>query len=142
MLQHAHTLTRLLATLLVALWACQPVAALLHGRDDAHAHRFCPQHQTFEETAGGTGTGLSRLAAERGPLLSAVPTAGADSTRLMHEACPLVSSSSRDEVFASRPETPPLERLVVVLTATAPPRGCPPLAVLATAPKASPPARG
>lgn len=141
MLQQAHTFARCIATLLVALWACQPVVALLHGRE-AHAHRFCPQHQAFEETAGGTGPGLSRLAAERSPLLTAVPESGPDSTRLVHEACPLVTSSSRDEVFASRPAAVALERLTVSLPATAPPRGCPPLAVLATAPKASPPARG
>ncbi|MFP2913268.1 hypothetical protein ACLESD_51350, partial [Pyxidicoccus sp. 3LFB2] len=112
MRQQSHTFARCIATLLVALWACQPVGALLHGRD-AHAHRFCPQHQAFEETAGGTGPGLSRLAAERSPLLTALPEAGADSTRLMHEACPLVTSSSRDEVFASRPAAFPPGRLTV-----------------------------
>lgn len=141
MTRHAHTFARYIATLLVALWACQPVGALLHGRA-AHAHRFCPQHQTFEESARGTGSGLSRLAAARSPQLNAAPDAGTDSTGLLHESCPLLTSSSRDEVPASRPVTFSLERLVVCAPATAPPRGSPPLAILATAPKASPPARG
>jgi hypothetical protein len=141
MTRHAHTSARYIATLLVALWACQPVGALLHGRA-AHAHRFCPQHQTFEESARGTGSGLSRLAAARSPQLSAVPDAGTDTTGPLHESCPLLTSSSRDEVAASRPVTFSLERLVVCAPATAPPRASPPLAILATAPKASPPARG
>jgi hypothetical protein len=140
MLQQAHTFARCIATLLVALWACQPLGVLLHGRD-AHAHRFCAQHQTFEETVRGPDPGLSRLAAERSPLLTAVPEAGTDSARLNHEACPLVTSSSRDDVFASRPAPLCLERHTVRIPATPPPRGSPPLAVLATAPKASPPAR-
>ncbi|MFP2932807.1 hypothetical protein ACLESO_48215 [Pyxidicoccus sp. 3LG] len=141
MLQRAHTLARYTATLLVALWACQPLGALLHARD-AHAHRFCPQHQAFEETASGTGTGLSRLAAQRAPQLTALPEAGSDSARLTHEACPLVSSSSSNELLASRPASLVLEHLEVSRPATAPPRASPPLSVLATAPKASPPSRG
>lgn len=141
MARHAHTLARYIATLLVALWACQPLGALFHGRA-AHAHRFCAQHQTFEETASGTGSGLSRLATARGPQLSAVSEEGTDSAGLLHEACPLLTSSSRDEVPTSRPVSVTLERLVVCAPSTAPPRGSPPLAVLATAPKASPPARG
>ncbi|MCP3142559.1 hypothetical protein [Pyxidicoccus xibeiensis] len=141
MLQRAHTLARCTATLLVALWACQPLGALLHAKE-AHAHRFCPQHQAFEETASGTGTGLSRLAAQRGPQLTTLPEAGSDSARLTHEDCPLLTSSSRDELLASRHESLALKQLAVSRPATAPPRASPPLPVLATAPKASPPARG
>jgi hypothetical protein len=141
MLQHAHTFARCTAMLLIALWALQPMGALLHGKE-AHAHRFCPQHQAFEETAGGTGTGLSRLAAERSPLLTALPAAGTDAARLTHDDCPLLTSSSRDEAPASRAETLLLEHLAASRPATAPPRVSPPLSVLATAPKASPPARG
>lgn len=137
----AHTLARYVATFLVALWAFQPVGTLLHAKA-AHAHRFCPQHQAFEETASGTGSGMSRLAAARNPQLNAVPEAGTDATGPMHEACPLLTSSARDESFTSRPVTLELERLVVCIPATAPPRVSPPLAILATAPKASPPARG
>lgn len=141
MLQHAHTFARCTATLLIALWALQPLGALLHGRE-AHAHRFCPQHQAFEETASGTGSGLSRLAAERGPQLTALPEAGTDAARLTHEDCPLLMSSSRDEMAAARAEPVALEHLAVSAPATAPPRVTPPLSVLDTAPKASPPARG
>jgi hypothetical protein len=141
MLQHAHTLARLTATLLVALWASQPLGALLHGRD-AHAHRFCPQHQVFEETASGRGQGVARLAAERSPLLTALPEAGVDSAWLTHETCPLLTPGSRDEALASRDEPPALARLAVSPRATAPPCVAPPLSVLATAPKASPPPLG
>jgi hypothetical protein len=140
MIQRATTLARCTATLLVALWACQPLGALLHEREE-HAHRFCPQHQTFEETAKGTGTGMSRLATERGPELSALPAPGADSWRLTHDACPLLGSSSREELPGL--DLPPLvlAHLTVSRPATAPPRVHPPLPILATAPKASPPAR-
>ena len=141
MLQHAHTFARCTAMLLIALWALQPLGVLLHGRE-AHAHRFCPQHQAFEETASGTGSGLSRLAAERVPQLTALPEAGTDAARLTHEDCPLLGSSSRDEAAASRAELAPLEPLAVSPPATAPPRVLAPLSVLDTAPKASPPARG
>jgi hypothetical protein len=141
MTHRAHTFARYVATFLVALWACQPVGALLHAKA-AHAHRFCPQHQAFEESASGTGAGLSRLAAARNPQLNSVPEAGTDATGPLHEACPLLTASARDEVLTSRPVMLTLERLAVSIPATAPPRGSPPLAVLATAPKASPPARG
>jgi hypothetical protein len=141
MTHRAHTFARYVATLMVALWACQPVGMLLHARA-AHAHRFCPQHQAFEETASGMGSGLSRLAAARSPQLNAVPDAGTDATGPLHETCPLLTSSARDEVLTSRPVLLTLERLAVSIPATAPPRGSPPLAILATAPKASPPARG
>ena len=141
MILRAHTLARYVATLLVVMWACQPVGALMHAKA-AHAHRFCPQHQAFEETANGTGSGLSRLAAARNPQLSAIPETGMDSAGLLHETCPLLTSSARDEVLTSRPVMLTLERLTVSIPATAPPRGSPPLAILDTAPKASPPARG
>ncbi|MBZ4415877.1 hypothetical protein [Myxococcus sp. RHSTA-1-4] len=141
MLQHAHTFARLAATLLVALWAFQPMGTLLHVRD-AHAHRYCPQHQAFEESAGGKGQAVARLASARSPLLTALPAAGADAAGLTHETCPLLNSGSRDEAPASRAELPVLAHLAVSAPATAPPSVAPPLSVLATAPKASPPARG
>lgn len=141
MLQQAHTFARLTATLLVTLWASHPMGALLHGKD-AHAHRFCAQHQAFEETASGKGQGAARLAAERGPLLTALPAAGVDAASLTHETCPLLTPGSRDEALASRAEPPALERLAVSPPATAPPCVAPPLPVLATAPKASPPPHG
>lgn len=138
--QRATTLARCTATLLVALWACGPLGALLHQRE-AHAHRFCPQHQTFEETARGTGMGLSRLAADRGPLLSSLPAPAADSSLPTHETCPLVGSGSREELPAASLTPRVLEHLAVSRPATAPPRASPPLPILATAPKASPPPR-
>jgi hypothetical protein len=136
----ATTLARCTAALLVALWACQPLGALLHERE-AHAHRFCPQHQAFEETAKGTGSGLSRLAAQQAPQLSALPTPAADSWLLTHDTCPLLGASAREGLPTL--DLPPLvlAHLTVSRPATAPPRVHPPLSVLATAPKASPPAR-
>ncbi|NMO18993.1 hypothetical protein HPC49_46695 [Pyxidicoccus fallax] len=141
MLSRAHTLARLTATLLVALWALQPLGALLHVRD-AHAHRYCPQHQAFEETANGKGQGVARLASERSPQLTALPAAGTDAAGLTHETCPVLGSSSRDEASAPNEEPLILEHLAVSRPATAPPSVAAPLPVLATAPKASPPARG
>ncbi|MFY2564195.1 hypothetical protein ACN469_41775 [Corallococcus terminator] len=140
MIQRAHTFVRGIATLLVALWALQPLGALLHVRD-AHAHRFCPEHQTFEETARGTGSIQARLAPEKLAQLSALPSSNTDATRLAHETCPLLTSSTRDELFFSSPSSWTLPRLAVSRPSTAPPRVAPPLSVLDTAPKSSPPAR-
>lgn len=140
MLQRATPLARCTATLLVALWACQPLGALLHQREE-HAHRFCAQHQTFEETAKGTGKALSRMATEKSPVLSALPAPGVDSTRLTHDACPLLSSSTREELSTPAQVPLVLAHLAVSRPATAPPRALPPLPILANAPKASPPAR-
>ncbi len=138
--QRAHTFARCTATLLVALWMCQPLGALMHARDE-HAHRFCPQHQTFEETALGTGTRLSRVTVDQGPQLSAVPESAADSAALTHEECPLAASSSRPELLSPYHPSLVLTLLAVSRPATAPPRVTPPLSILDTAPKASPPAR-
>ena len=37
---------RTLASLLLAAWVAQPVAAALHSNN--HGHRYCSQHQVFE----------------------------------------------------------------------------------------------
>ncbi|MCY0996081.1 hypothetical protein OWM54_02925 [Myxococcus sp. MISCRS1] len=139
MTQRAHTFARGTATLLVVLWALQPLGTLLHARD-AHAHRFCPEHQTFEETAKGTGAIQARLAPEKLAQLTAVPPSGTDSNRPTHETCPILTSSSRDEGWFVAPSSWVLARLVVSRPATAPPHVTPPLSVLDTAPKSSPPA--
>ncbi|WP_426751283.1 hypothetical protein [Myxococcus sp. Y35] len=138
--QRAHTFARCTATLLAVLWLCQPLSALLHARDE-HAHRFCPQHQTFEETALGTGARIARVALEQGAQISALPEAATDSAALTHEECPLVTSSSRPELLSPYHPSLVLTLLAVSRPATAPPQVHPPLAILDTAPKASPPAR-
>ncbi len=137
--QRAPTFARCTATLLAVLWLCQPLGALMHARDE-HAHRFCPQHQTFEETALGTGARLARIAIEQGPQLSALPEAMADSAALTHEECPLVTTGSRPELLTPYHPSLVLTLLAVSRPATAPPRVHPPLSILDTAPKASPPA--
>ena len=140
MIQRASSLARYTAALLAVLWACQPLGALLHQREE-HAHRYCPQHQTFEESVKGTGLTQSRLAAERGPELASLPGPGTDSSRPTHESCPLLGSGVREQLPASDAVPLVLAHLEVSRPATAPPRVHPPLPILATAPKASPPAR-
>ncbi|AGC44725.1 hypothetical protein MYSTI_03413 [Myxococcus stipitatus DSM 14675] len=139
MTQRAHTFARGTATLLVVLWALQPLGTLLHVRD-AHAHRFCPEHQTFEETAKGTGAIQARLAPEKQAQLYATVAGGTDPARLNHETCPLLTSGTRDELLFSAPSTWTLARLAVSSPTTAPPHVSPPLSVLDIAPKSSPPA--
>lgn len=138
MLPRAHTLARFVATLLIALWATQPLGMALHVAE--HAHRFCPQHQTFEESARGTLPGLSRLG-ERAPTISSLPAALADSTRPNHEECPLLNGGPRVEAACAPSAPRVLADLAVSHPATAPPQPFAPLSVLTTAPKASPPAR-
>lgn len=140
MRKRLHTLGRCTATLLVALWAVQPLGALLHA-SETHAHRFCPEHQTFEEAARGSGQ-LVTQRSELNPTVSARPAAVADTARPTHEACPLLSAGTREGTLAPEVETVTALCLAVSRPATAPPqRALCPLSVLDTAPKSSPPAR-
>jgi hypothetical protein len=127
------------AMLLVALWAFQPLVTAIHSRE--HAHRFCPEHQTFEETASGTGRFQTRRA-NSVPVLAAIRAdLGVDSVRPTHEACPLLTASSRGDAQASETVTVVADCLSTNLLATAPPGSLCSVPILATAPKASPPAR-
>lgn len=136
MLSRAHTLARLTAMLLVALWGAQPLGLVLHV--EQHAHRFCPQHQTFEEDARRANPSLYRFA-ERVSVIASIPRAVADASGLNHDTCPLLTAAPQ--------ATAPLAGETLAVTAcvesnhppTAPPRSFAPLAVLDTAPKASPP---
>jgi hypothetical protein len=139
MLKRATTLGRCTAMLLIALWAAQPLGAFVHSA--SHAHRFCPEHRTFEEAARGSGQ-LQAQWAERAPVLSSRAAALPDSGRPTHEECTLVSARSRQDALTSTTVTVSEACLASSQPATAPPsRGFPPLSVLATAPKSSPPAR-
>jgi hypothetical protein len=132
-------LRRYTATLLVALWAFQPLVTAVHSRE--HAHRFCPEHQTFEETARGTGRFQSRRA-NSVPVLAAVrANLGVDAVRPTHEACPLLTASPRGAAQASETVTVVADCLSTSVLATAPPGSLCSVPILATAPKASPPAR-
>lgn len=125
--------------LLVALWAAQPLSALLHAEE--HAHRFCPEHRTFEETPRGTGQ-LMAQGTEDGPAFASSAVPASDFARPAHEACPVLSSSTREEALAEGVLTAIERSLDESHPATAPPlRAFSSLSVLDTAPKSSPPAR-
>jgi hypothetical protein len=127
------------AMLLVALWAFQPLVTAVHSRE--HAHRFCPEHQTFEETARGTGPSQTRRI-NSVPVLSAVRSeASVDGVLSTHETCPLVTASARGDAQTSETVTVIADCLSTSLLATAPPGSLCSVPILATAPKASPPAR-
>lgn len=136
MLSRAHSLARLTAMLLVALWGAQPLGLALHV--EQHAHRFCPQHQTFEEDARRTSPGLSRFS-ERAPIVASIPPAVADAPGLNHETCPLLTAAPQVEALFAADFSPASACVESNHPATAPPRSFAPLAVLDTAPKASPP---
>ncbi|CAM4305357.1 hypothetical protein HJC10_07365 [Corallococcus exiguus] len=136
MLSRAHTLARLTAMLLVALWGAQPLGLALHV--EQHAHRFCPQHQTFEEDARRANPALSRFS-ERAPVVASVPPAVADATALNHETCPLLTAAPQVEALQGSGVASASACVESNHPATAPPRSFAPLAVLDTAPKASPP---
>jgi hypothetical protein len=127
------------AALLVALWALQPVVTVLHAQE--HAHRFCPEHRTFEETARGSEQWQSRRSTSA-PVLAALRVdLGRDSLRSTHEACPLQTAGTRGDVQTSERVSVVSECLGTSLCATAPPGSRCSVPILATAPKSSPPAR-
>jgi hypothetical protein len=139
MTDRLSTLRSYTAMLLVALWALQPVVTVAHSKE--HAHRFCLEHQTFEETARGTGQWQSRLSLG-GPMLGALRAeTGLDALRSTHEACPLQTAGTRGDAQASETVSEVAECLGTSLRATAPPRSHCSVPILATAPKSSPPAR-
>jgi hypothetical protein len=134
-----HIAGRLTATLLVALWASQPVLVIAHAQE--HAHRYCPEHQAFEEAAGSPGTGLGAQARELGTLERQQPASPSASLPL-HEECAVFAPTTRDQMEGPEPLPIILACLAVSRPSTAPPQPpSSPLSVLDTAPKASPPAR-
>lgn len=127
------------AALLVALWALHPVVTVVHAQE--HAHRYCPEHQTFEETARGVGQWQSRHTSSA-PVLAALRVdTGRDSLRSTHEACPLQTAGTNWGVETSVKVSEVAECLGTSLCATAPPGSRCSVPILATAPKSSPPAR-
>ena len=133
----ASTLRRYTATLLVALWVLPWVMALAHSQE--HAHRYCLEHQAFEDAARGTGQSPARPVGDL-PQLAAVPSS-AGAPHLAHESCPLPSAGMRDEAPNPEPLAVITACLAVSRPATAPPRALSSLPILANAPKSSPPAR-
>jgi hypothetical protein len=139
MTHRLSTLQSYTAALLVALWALHPVVAVLHAQE--HAHRFCPEHQTFEETARGSGQWQSRRSSSAPVLAALRADLGRDSLRSTHEACPLQTAGTRGDVQTSERVSELAECLGTSLCATAPPGSLCSVPILATAPKSSPPAR-
>jgi hypothetical protein len=127
---------RYTATLLVALWVMPWVMALTHSQD--HAHRYCLEHQAFEDAARGTGQVAAHPQGDI-PQLTAVPTPQG-APHLAHESCPLPSAGLRDEAPHSEAHAVITACLAVSRPATAPPRALSSVPILATAPKSSPPA--
>jgi hypothetical protein len=139
MIDCTATFRSLVATLLAALWGVQPLVAVVHSRE--HAHRFCAEHQTFEETARGSGQVQSRRSSSV-PVLAAIRTeTDLDAVRSPHEACPLQTAGTRGAMQASQLVMEITTCLGTSVLATAPPRSLSSVPILATAPKLSPPAR-
>ncbi|HET9451179.1 MAG TPA: hypothetical protein VFO83_09870 [Aggregicoccus sp.] len=134
-------LGRATATLLVVLWAVQPVALWAHAGE--HTHRYCAAHRTFEEgqPRGGDDSIGTPPAARAGLREAPAPASEASGPR-SHEACGLPSCGPREPALlgdlGSLRERATVTRPPSPLPAVAP---APPLSVLDTAPKASPPAR-
>lgn len=139
MIERTSTLRSYTAMLLVALWALQPLVAVIHSLE--HTHRFCPEHQAFEETARGSGQGPARRSSGL-PVLAAFRMDGdVDAVLSAHEACPLQTASSRGDAHVSETSGGVSGRLDTSVQATAPPVCLCSVPILAIAPKSSPPAR-
>ena len=134
----AYIAGRLTATLLVVFWAAQPVLAIAHAQ--AHAHRYCPEHQAFEDAPRGTGAGLGTLSTDRGTVELRAPLF-MEAHRPLHEECAALTGSMRETLLGPGPSPVVMTCLEATHPATAPPRAFSSLAILDTAPKASPPAR-
>ncbi len=138
MLDRAPTFRRSIAMMLVALWMLPLVAAVAHSRE--HGHRYCQEHQAFEEMTRSAGQSVLGTTGEA-LLLTSVPAPATATPPALHESCPLLTAGARDEVPSAELAYSFGERLDVSRPATAPPGALSSLPILATAPKASPPAR-
>lgn len=123
------------AVLLLALaWVLPVVAPLTHSED--HGHRFCVEHQTFEE-APAVGTVPAKLADPRASITSAA--AALEAALFAHTPCPVTSAATRDALANAQRHgslvCAALSASAVAFTSLA----HAPLEVLAVAPKASPP---
>lgn len=119
------------ACALIALWLGVPLASLLHG---AHAHRYCPEHQAFEELGEGDA-GAAELA-ERLTLRASEPEG---TERVDHLACPF--APTRTDARWVEAQTGRELRLEVLAPRSAMALGfvAHPVPILAAAPKQSPP---
>jgi hypothetical protein len=135
----ASSLRRSTATVLAVLWLLPLLSAL--GHSEEHAHRFCAEHQAFEETARGLGQRVSQFATHPPVLSASRMNEGLDASRLTHEACPVLTAGMGQELLPPETVWTLMACLIVSLPATAPPQPSISLPILALAPKSSPPAR-
>lgn len=126
---------RIAALALAALWATVPFAALLH--DDDHGHRYCVEHQAFEEGAAPESVGTSRAAQGAEDGINAAP----QPSDLLHQKCPVADAPSRDALAAAATPASTLVDFVEPTTPVAFDGSRPQIAALFLAPKASPPVR-
>lgn len=132
------TFRRLVAPLLLALWALQPVVMVQHV--GAHFHRFCVEHGVFEDVAAGaTATAAPSEAGQKS--LRTLRPESAVAAETPHEECGVLASRT-PQLAAGGP--------ALVLAVTPPSGGVrlahardgvAPVPLLHRAPKASPPAR-
>jgi hypothetical protein len=122
---HERPTTRLVAGALAALWLALPLAAAVHVT--VVAHEFCIEHQALEHTSDGTTTTSSDGAA-----IAASVASDLHDHCLFDEAVLQTARLAREAPTAAiaAPDT-------CVLTPAA--ADHPAMAVLATAPKTSPP---
>ncbi len=131
-------LLRACAAALAVLWLALPLVELVHAGE--HAHRFCAEHQAFEEAQGETppAPSLAAREVERGAAEALELAAG---TEEAHEQCCLAWAEPR-RAWHLASESTPLTReareLRPLRGAVWPGAGVP---LLALAPKASPPGR-
>jgi hypothetical protein len=121
------------AAVLAAVLLAVPLLALLHG---SHAHRFCPEHGTFEEAeAAGDARVLAVLDADTARIAGAAAEGPVEG----HASCPLLSEWRRPGLSGAGPASP-VGSVASAETQRAsrllPP---PQVSLLAVAPKGSPP---
>jgi hypothetical protein len=121
---------RAISALVVGFWLFGLVGSLFHGV--GHEHTFCPQHKTFEEAGA---------AANQGSADESSYASTGTAAKYQHEACAFADLGVR------APQDPPVTLILTRPTAPAPAPApllvavAPPIALLALAPKSSPPAR-
>ncbi|NMO20341.1 hypothetical protein HPC49_23140 [Pyxidicoccus fallax] len=128
---------RIGAALLVAVWLLVPLLALVHG---SHAHRYCPEHGTFEEVASsGDEGGAFRESTVVAPGAPRLADAGAATVADGHEDCPLLGAQQRQVIPGPIAVLLPEGLAPAELRGSRTPVVEPQVALLTIAPKGSPP---
>ena len=123
------------AAVLAAVLLAVPLLALLHGYG-SHAHRFCPEHGTFEEAEAADD---ARVLAVLDADMARIAGAAAEGPVEGHTSCPLLSAWRRQGLPGAGPASP-VGSAVSAETQRASRLFPPPqVSLLAVAPKGSPP---